>query len=175
MAMKSKMFLLFAIASLGIMAFIALYSIFVGGRSLAGWQCRNELFTVRWDIHDYCRGHTNHFPPDIFSAVAYNWQDVHSKTSNQVLFILTCPGTSTRTAANISPEPDYTYINWEEILGTTNVPSFYPLAYDKRLSNHLNLGVNVAPISGKVFWDFKAHWLKAFAAKYPEYHLPLPQ
>lgn len=91
------------------------------------------------------------------------------------LFLLTCPGVQQFRSANRESEGDYTYINWSLILGTNRVPDDYPLAYDKRLSNHSGMGINVVLVHGFAFWDFRAHWLKRFAAEHPKYHLPLPE
>jgi hypothetical protein len=30
-------------------------------------------------------------------------------------------------------------------------------------------------LSGAAFWDFRAKWLKEFAAEHPDYHLQLPE
>jgi len=49
----------------------------------------------------------------------------------------------------------------------------YPLVYDRHMANHWGLGINVLTTS-RIFWDFRARWLRDFAKKHPAYELPLP-
>jgi hypothetical protein len=75
-------------------------------------------------------------------------------------------------------KPDYVYINWSQILDTTETDwrsGEYPLFYDRRMSNHKGRGINVVLTNGYVFWDSNAKWLKEFAAKHPTLEIPLPE
>jgi hypothetical protein len=85
---------------------------------------------------------------------------------------LICPGAGRRGGAMPNQE-DYVYINWEPFFGTNNVPNNYPLLYDRRLSNHKGLGINVVTPSA-CFWDYGARWVKGFAVNHPEYNLEIP-
>jgi hypothetical protein len=96
------------------------------------------------------------------------------------LKIFLCPSSHsiTGSAANIDEWMDYIYIPWPG--GTTNTPSDYPIMYDRRLSNHGGEGINVVRIGNMngtegAFWDEDAEQLKAFAAKHPDLHIPLPE
>jgi hypothetical protein len=96
------------------------------------------------------------------------------------LKIFLCPGSHSLvgSATNIDEWMDYIYIPWAG--GATNTPSDYPLMYDRRLSNHGGKGINVVRIGTMngvegAFWDENAEQLKAFAAKHPDFHIPLPE
>ena len=71
---------------------------------------------------------------------------------------------------------DYTYINWSEHFDNPDeVPPDYPLMYDRALSNHDGGGINILRVDGITFWDPGGTWLRDFAARHPEYDIPVPK
>jgi hypothetical protein len=138
------------------------------------YACRSRLYCL-YDLKvNYLENHDGQFPRDIVTMVASNGT-FHSFSADSIHVLISCPGNSKeRDNSGGRFQPDYIYMNWIPFFGT-NVPKNYPLVYDRKLSNHLNLGVNVLQAGGYVFWDFRAKWLKKFAAEHPEYHLQLPE
>ena len=137
------------------------------------WACRNRMIALKSTFQGYRNDHNWNYPPDLASSASWMF-DGASLSTNEVKVLLSCPGVGVdrRELRDIT---DYTYINWQKLLGTNAVPGEYPLIYDGKLSNHLGLGINILPVSGKCFWDFRARWLKSFIDKHPEYHLSVPQ
>jgi hypothetical protein len=112
-----------------------------------------------------------HYPTNLISLVSF---PPGSGTIDPNF--LTCPGTGKGLqplSAGTYAKPDYTYMNWESFFGTNTPPQGFPLFYDRRLRNHCGLGVNVVTTTGS-FFDFRACWLRRFAARHPEYSLPIP-
>jgi len=97
-----------------------------------------------------------------------------SLSTNALNILLSCPGVHANGKHPDEPA-DYIYVNWQQLLGTNAIPDNYPLIYDRKVSNHCGLGINILPVNGKCFWDFRARWLKNFKRKHPEYDLPIPQ
>ena len=158
----------------GIILFLAVVcTLFVLEQKRRIWACQNRLVALKSTFQGYRYDHNWDYPPDLASSAAWMF-DGASLPTNEVKILLSCPGVGVdrRDPQDIG---DYTYIDWQKLLGTNAVPGEYPLIYDGKLSNHLGLGINILPVSGKCFWDFRAHWLKRFAAKHPEYHLALAQ
>ena len=161
---------------IGIVIFVAIICvIFVlvleQGRRI--WGCQNRLASLRSTFQDYRHDHNWDYPLDLTSSASWMY-DGASRSTNSVNLLLSCPGAHSHGKA---PQDlsDYTYINWQRLLGAKAVPGAYPLIYDRKLSNHLGLGINVMTTNGRCFWDFRAHWLKSFISKHPEYHLSFPQ
>lgn len=87
-------------------------------------------------------------------------------------FICPASGRQPGNPTNIDEWMDYIYIPWST--GANTLPD-YPLMYDRRLSNHQGKGINLLFMDGSVIWDKDAKELKAFAAKHPEFQIPLPE
>jgi hypothetical protein len=145
--------------------------------------CRSKLGAFDSHIKNYQVEHgQSTYPPDIVALATYR-QAVpmdHSQTNYALTSLLICPAHRSRwlaadtvTISNVSTQSEYVYINWKPFFGTNQVPPNYPLVYDRRMANHWGLGVNVLTTS-RIFWDFRARWLRDFAEKHPEYNLPLP-
>lgn len=126
--------------------------------------------------------HDNHWPTDIYTVATATMiphmtdEAKDSAFTNFIMGRLTCPGVSkgATSTTNLNEESNYVYINWEPFFKTNSVPQGYPLFYDRKLSNHHGLGINVLTTSG-LFFDFRGRWLKDFSAKHPEFQLPLPE
>jgi len=136
------------------------------------WACRNNLAALESTIVDYRHDHNGSYPLDLIASASWVSPSV-SRPTNLVEALLNCPGVHPNRDLS-GGKSDYTYVNWEKLMGTNPVPDQYPLIYDSHLANHLGFGINVVPVRGKCFWDFRSHWLKQFAAKHPEYHLSVP-
>lgn len=90
--------------------------------------------------------------------------------------VLVCPGTGNRPGPDLESEAwsDYVYLDWSRL--TTNTgPSIakYPLAFDRRLSNHAGRGINVVLVDGSVFWDDGGRWLAKFSQDHSAFKVPL--
>jgi len=71
---------------------------------------------------------------------------------------------------------DYAYVNWSNCFDKPGkVPPDYPLMYDRALSNHDGRGINVLRVDGTTLWDPGGTWLRDFAARHPEYDVPVPE
>ncbi|HRT10636.1 MAG TPA: hypothetical protein P5233_19820 [Candidatus Paceibacterota bacterium] len=106
--------------------------------------------------------------PRQFSALS-------NELSNPAFLI--CPG-SGHTPGNFSNADswaDYTLVDWPALLETNSVPTSYPIAYDRSLSNHGGRGVNVLTVDGFVRWDPNAERIKKFAAEHPNFKLSVPK
>lgn len=133
--------------------------------------CRNHLSVVQYDVNKFRLGHGGNYPSNIL--VATRWiEDDHLASIDFVRSTLTCPGGQSTKDADF--HPDYIYINWEPFFGSNRPPDDYPIAYDRKMSNHLGLGINIIKMAGFPTWDFRGRGLKHFAEEHPEYHLELP-
>lgn len=98
-------------------------------------------------------------------------------TDNPVLYIppvaLWCPGRINSRFKDGGEGTDYIYIRWPVLVQDRD--SEYPLVYDRRLSNHDGIGINITTTSGRVFWDRNGKWLRKFVRKHPEFNIPLPE
>jgi hypothetical protein len=161
-----------------IMAAIVLVTLLLLGVVLEqfreAFQCREKMLTLL----DHLRRsqlETGTYPQDIVALATYDrWAN---KSNTFFLHVLVCPGSNTRdlTFANAIQQSDYVYLNWAALLGTNSIPGNYPLLYDKRMNNHCGIGINIQPVAGRRFWDFRARWLRRFAAEHPQYDIPLPK
>jgi hypothetical protein len=102
------------------------------------------------------------------------------EASNNGSIILSCPGVKSRyiVFTNADSDSDYIYINWEQYLGTNPPSTPYPVVYDRRLKNHWGFGINIGTFDAQgfhVFWDYRANWLRKFAADHPDYKIVLPE
>ena len=71
---------------------------------------------------------------------------------------------------------DYYCIDWQKLPHNADMPlNQYPLAYDRRMSNHNNRGINILMVGGTVEWDSNVEWLKKFSADHPNAKLPMPE
>jgi hypothetical protein len=142
------------------------------------FTCRSKLRNVFLNnLMEYRIYHGGHNPPNIVSVAAAFPGFIEETNADVLLGRLSCPSSRTRlslTSTTKSLRSDFIYMNWEPYFGTNAVPEDYPLFYDGRLANHFGMGVNVLTTS-RLFWDFRAHWLRDFAAKHPEYHVPIPE
>jgi hypothetical protein len=158
----------------GIVIFLGIFcTLFVLEHGRRILSCRSRLMALRSTFQDYRHDHNWDYPLDITSSASWRF-DGGSLSTDTVNMLLSCPGAHPQ---GRGPQDliDYTYIDWQRFLGTNAVPGEYPLIYDRKLSNHLGLGINVSTVNGRCFWDFRAHWLKGFIAKHPEFHLSFPQ
>ena len=134
---------------------------------------RNALFN---NFQQYRLDHAGHYPPDIISfAAAFPGGDRVETNRDILIGRLTCPGAGAKSSAIAKGEieSDFIYVNWEPFFGADDLPIGCPLFYDRRLSNHYGLGVNVLTTDRR-FFDFRARWLRKFTADHPEYGLRLP-
>jgi hypothetical protein len=144
------------------------------------WSCRDLLSVLSFNVRWYRTENGEHRPSDIFCVANAFYSNAFSPSeftnSPAARVHLFCPGVGRESSRlkNVN-ECDYTYVNWEPFFGTNSVPNDYPLIYDRRLSNHRGLGINVVTCGGSCFWDYRARWLRAFAAKHPEYHVPVAE
>ena len=166
-------------AAVALVALVLLF--FVGEQYRKALSCRSVLSVLWFNEHIYCHDHGGHHPADIVSIAgafpdALSGQERTNMNTNSVARLLACPGVGRISKATTvaAIESDYIYINWEPFYGTSTAPAQYPMIYDRSLSNHRGFGVNVLTVGGRCFWDFRAHWLRGFAAKHPEYRIPLP-
>jgi len=92
--------------------------------------------------------------------------------------LLTCPGTGKPAPPSSPEQSDYIYIDWSLYFkDARKIPDDYPLAYDRRLSNHSGKGINIVFIGNPkhVMWDKNAQWLKQFTKEHPNYKIPIPE
>ena len=142
--------------------------------------CRSQLRVLVSNLHMYRLQCGGHYPPDILVTANAFYMDASRKqipfSGNKLAWMnLSCPGVGREySTAPTAKQSDYVYVNWEPFFGTNDAPAQYPLFYDRSLSNHLRIGVNVITTTS-FFWDFRGHWLRDFAEKHPEYHLPMPE
>lgn len=86
--------------------------------------------------------------------------------------LLHCPAVKTRDGQS----NDYVYVDWSGYYTNLyDVPSNYPVLYDRSLSNHCGTGINVIDLDGYVRWDGNAKWLRTFARKHPSYDIFIPK
>ena len=136
--------------------------------------CRSKLMALKFNMTIYRSDHQGHWPSNLVSVAAATFQaDV---TNEVVLDRLSCPaaGHYFQGSTDVISDADYVYINWEAFFGTNAPPPDYPLFYDRRLSNHKGIGVNVVT-AASCFWDYHARFLTNFAGAHPNYHLPMPE
>ena len=139
-------------------------------------QCRAVMQNgIMWCIFEYKKSHEGRAPRDLID-LALHYRDEWTTNNDRVSF-LSCPGVKEGglDTATLKETSDYIYINWEPMFGTNEPPSGYPVIYDRRLSNHGGLGINVFATGGPPFWDWRGHWLKKFAAEHPDTHLIMPE
>jgi len=128
-------------------------------------NCRQQLRSLGAAILQYRSDHEGQIPTG-FRAINFVSVQVLEK----------CPGAVSGDKTGGKEDPDYVFVNWHEWFTITNAPpDDYPLVYDRKLSNHHGLGVNVLSVCGEVVWDKRAQQLKNFSLQHPEYHLPIPQ
>lgn len=65
----------------------------------------------------------------------------------------------------------YEYVRYQS---GTNTPDWFPLMYDRYVSNHDNAGVNILCVGGAVLWDYQVKWLRHFARGHPELRINVP-
>ena len=117
---------------------------------------------------------------------SWSYQHAHDQGPRQLAALsnelvsplsLVCPssGHDPGDFTNADGWSDYTLIDWPSHLQTNTVPGNYPLAYDRRVSNHAGRGVNVLRVDGLVVWDADVRWLRAFVAEHPNFGLLLPE
>jgi hypothetical protein len=138
--------------------------------------CRNKMTSMAWLLFSYHNDY-RHYPSNIVVVASANpIGDLSPFPTNRVRNLLACPGVRSEVAfaSNGPIDSDYVYVYWEAVFGTNMVPKDYPIIYDRRLSNHRGLGINVLTATN-LFWDFRARWLKGFASKHPEYKIQLPE
>jgi hypothetical protein len=71
---------------------------------------------------------------------------------------------------------DYLYVDWSGAFERVeDIPGQYPLAYDRRLANHLRKGIYVLQVNGSVFWDVDANWVQEFSRTNRHFQTPIPQ
>jgi hypothetical protein len=71
---------------------------------------------------------------------------------------------------------DYVYVDWSGTFERVqDIPAEYPLAYDRRLANHLRKGIYVLKVNGAVFWDADASWIQQFSKTNHHIQIPIPQ
>lgn len=81
------------------------------------------------------------------------------------------------TSASAADNNDhYVFVNWSKLPDGAGTPSGkYPLAYDRRRSNHGGRGINILMSDGTVEWDSEAQWLKRYSTDHPTSRLPMPE
>jgi len=161
-------------SAFALLALVLLFSILERVREV--FACQYTLAALKANVMSYRLEHNGLYPTNIIAVATASYRFQIPNTTSMVN-ILSCPGVRKRslTVTNTAIESDYVYINWTPFFGTNAVPDGYPLMYDRHLSNHAGFGINILPVNGVIFWDLRARWLKDFAAKHPEYHVPLPE
>jgi prepilin-type processing-associated H-X9-DG protein len=130
-------------------------------------NCKQQLRSLGAVIALYRDGHTNEFPPDL--------QSLDKEIAGR---LLACPGARAKQSqsTNVTGPSDYFYNDWSRMAQRqSNAFSKYPMAYDRRLSNHDGRGVNVLMLDGSVEWDQHAEGLKKFGAEHPDFKIPIPE
>lgn len=129
-------------------------------------RCREALKLLGNAIRTYKVDHEERLP---------NSLTVLSNELSNPAFLI-CPGTGHTPASFLNSDSwaDYTLVDWPALLGTNSVPSTYPIAYDRSLTNHGGRGVNVLTADGFVHWDPNAQGLKKFVAQHPNFKLSIP-
>ncbi len=107
----------------------------------------------------------------LFVATAFKPRPAYKRMRNHVL---SCPMANTSLDAMDGSLSwvDYHYVCWASL---TNVPGWYPLAYDRTMSSHGNRGVYVLRVDGSVVWDSGAFELKRFAKTHSQHPIQLPE
>jgi hypothetical protein len=140
------------------------------------YECPMHLLDL-WSITVALAKEKDRFPQDL-ASINVKIPLVSQSRIRLRLSPVLCPGSEIPFDKNefITNVSDYVYINWSSTFGhVAEVPGEYPLAYDRRLANHLGKGVYVVKVNGSVVWDADAQWIRQFSTKNPELHIPIPQ
>ncbi len=134
-------------------------------------DCLSNLHAIGFCVRLYLADKDGKYPRNLQQVV-----DADNSIA-RAPFLLVCHGTGKLPGAvtNVAAWTDYTFIDWPAVLGTNAVPTNYPVAFDRSLSNHAGHGVCVLTADGLVRWDSNAEWLRKFSAEHPEAKLPMPQ
>lgn len=132
-------------------------------------SCMSNLGAIDKMCVLYSMDNTNAFPPNITALCCLTGTCYITE-----LKVFRCWASHTQVGSmtNVDEWMDYIYIPWAT---GANTPPDYPLMYDRRLSNHQGKGINVVYLDGHVEFDEGAKRLKAFAAKHPKLHIPMPE
>ena len=151
--------------------FVALIFIltFIGCNKLASssdnQNCKQQLRSLGALITLYRSEHGGQFP-----------KSLEMLDTNEARLILTCPGhkRSLSQTGNSLIKTDYYLVDWSTLATNSNCGE-YPLMYDRSISNHEGLGINLLLINGSVRWDSHAKWLKSFATNNTNVKLLVPE
>ena len=137
------------------------------------YECPHRLFAI-WMFIDEHSKRSNRFPSDL--SLLTKKLGTQRFQGRQHLHPLLCPGSNSQLGSiqNASEWIDYTYINWS-LSSPESVKPWYPVAYDRSISNHLGRGVYVLKLDGTVIWDRGAEWLKNFARDHTNLSIVLPE
>jgi len=133
--------------------------------------CQENLSAFEYAIRMYSI-EENGFPSNPIDLIPTHVPNIQS------LRLLMCPAVhhQKKDVSDGTDWGDYTYVNWSDYYeDPEKVPADYPLMYDRALSNHDGRGINIARVDGMTFWDPGGAWLRDFAARHPEYDIPVPE
>jgi len=127
-------------------------------------SCYSNLNALSESMSMYAREHSGAFPSNVAPLSAYGSLGPG---------VFACRGSQRAPGdmSDVDKWTDYIYLSWSTATNANN----YALAYDRRMSNHQGMGVNVVLVNGVEFWDHEGTWLKAFARRHPELKLDLPR
>ena len=151
-----------------LLAAISTVAAALGGGCSADWrdsvQCRKHLKGIALTLDLERQMNSNAWPQSLI--------DVDHGLLRK---ILVCPATGNTPGRDQDAQKwsDYIYVDWSKTVSNrSSAGPKYPLAFDRRLSNHRGRGINVVLIDGSVFWDQGGNWLSNFAKAHPEFNVP---
>lgn len=140
------------------------------------YECPSHLQDL-WGVAMALGRQDDRLPQDLTSVAAkvpiISRQNIYLRLSP-----ILCPGSETPFHRNkpAAEASDYTYINWSSAFAhMADIPPEYPLAYDRKLANHLQRGIFVLRVDGSVMWDRGAEWIREFSKRHPDYHVLVPE
>jgi hypothetical protein len=171
--------LLFVVVVMLLCAVLGIYYHYVRVHELAAryqYECSMHLVDL-WDITMGLAKDQDRFPEDL-TAITKK-VPISQYNARWRLHPVLCPGPETPFDPDTATLDSfgYSYINWStrSFAHIIEVPGDYPLAYDRKLSNHSGRGVFVLQVNGRVMWDPGAEWVRDFSVRHPEFHIPIPQ
>lgn len=135
-------------------------------------KCVSKLRSIGAVLADTVETSNGTFPSNMVALM---------KIHPEPAWFFTCPlrKDTTNSLRNVDDWMDYIYAHWPG--DRANMPEHFPLLYDRRLSNHEGMGINILRLEGSgtsfqfgVFWDKEARWLKDYSAQHPEWHIRVP-
>jgi hypothetical protein len=139
------------------------------------YECPLHLIDL-WTITMELAKNNDRFPQDLTFIIKK--MPISNKNLRLRLSPVLCPASQVAFNANEATADalDYVFLNWSRAFThVKDVPGDYPLAYDRKLANHVGRGIFVLKVDGSVIWDSDAQWLHNFSIRHPEYRVLIPQ